>query len=117
MDSLRRDLLKLSPFALIGSVPALAQARKAPGAPATPMFFDVRSFGATGSGKTLDTPAINAAIEAAAAAGGGTVFVPAGTYLCFSIRLKSHVSLYLAQGSIILAAESPKPGETTGQLG
>jgi len=117
MKTGRRDLLKLSPFALMGTVPALAQARKAPGAPASPMFFDVRSFGANGSGTKLDTPAINAAIEAAAAAGGGTVFVPAGTYLCFSIRLKSNVEIYLAQGSIILAAESPKPGETTGQLG
>ncbi len=45
------------------------------------------------------------------------VYFPAGTYLCFSIRLKSNVELYLAQGCTILAAESPKPGETTGQLG
>ncbi len=81
------------------------------------MFFDVRAFGAAGTGKALDTPAINAAIEAAAAAGGGTVYVPAGTYLCFSIHLKSNVELYLAQGSIILAAKSPLPGETTGQMG
>ena len=36
-------------------------------------MFDVRTFGATGDGKTVDSPAINAAIEAAAAAGGGTV--------------------------------------------
>ncbi len=81
------------------------------------MIFDVRTYGAAGTGKVLDTPAINAAIEAAAAAGGGMVYVPAGTYLCFSIRLKSNVELYLAQGSIILAAKSPLPGETTGQMG
>ena len=83
----------------------------------SPILFDVRTFGATGDGKTIDTPAINKAIEAAAAAGGGTVIFPAGTYVCFSIRLKSHVDLFLAQGSIIEAAESPKVGETTGYMG
>jgi polygalacturonase len=116
MDTLRRDLLKFSPLALGAFAPALSQARRAAGA-GSPLMFDVRAFGATGSGTKLDTPGVNAAIEAAAAAGGGTVVFPAGTYLCFSIRLKSNVELYLAQGSIILAAESPKPGETTGQMG
>jgi polygalacturonase len=89
----------------------------APKPAGTPLFFDVRAFGATGSGKVLDTPGINAAIEAAAAAGGGTVVFPAGTYLSFSIRLKSNVQLVLNQGCTILAADSPKPGETTGQMG
>jgi polygalacturonase len=114
MDTLRRDLLKFSPLALAGisSPTVFAQAPTA-----SPLFFDVRHFGATGSGKTLDTLAVNAALDAAAAAGGGTVVFPAGTYLCFSIRLKSHVHLYLSQGAVILAADSPKPGETTGQLG
>ena len=116
MNTLRRDLLKFSPLALGALAPSLAHAQR-PVAAAGSLMFDVRSFGASGTGKTLDTPAINAAIEAAAAAGGGTVYVPSGTYLCFSIRLKSNVELYLSQGSIILAAESPKPGETTGQMG
>src|SRR2546427_6894350 len=52
--------------------------------------YDVKAFGARGDRKTLDTGAINKAIEAAALAGGGTVLIPAGTYLCFSIRLKSN---------------------------
>jgi polygalacturonase len=72
--------------------------------------FDVRAYGAKGDGKTLDTPAINRAIEEAALAGGGTVRFPAGTYLCFSIHLKSHVTLYLDQGATILAAETPEGG-------
>jgi polygalacturonase len=72
--------------------------------------FDVRSFGAKGDGKALDSPAINSAIEAAAATGGGTVFFSAGTYRSFSIRLKSHVALYLDQGATILAAD-PKDGD------
>jgi polygalacturonase len=82
-----------------------------------PLFFDVRSFGASGDGKTIDSPAINAAIEAASAAGGGTVVFPAGVYVCFSIRLKSFVALFLQQGSTILAADSPLPGQTTGYMG
>ncbi|HVX56731.1 MAG TPA: right-handed parallel beta-helix repeat-containing protein, partial [Candidatus Saccharimonadales bacterium] len=55
--------------------------------------------------------------EAAAAAGGGTVWLPAGTYMCFTIRLKSNVHLYLDQGSTVLAADSPKPGESGGYRG
>ncbi len=74
--------------------------------------FDVTAFGAKGDGKSLDTPAINKAIDAAAAAGGGTVYLSAGTYRCFSIRLKSNVALYLDQGATILAAD---PSDKDGQ--
>ncbi|MGO9479979.1 MAG: glycoside hydrolase family 28 protein [Limisphaerales bacterium] len=66
--------------------------------------FNVRSFGATGDGRTLDSPAINRAIQAASAAGGGTVFVPAGTYLSGSIHLTSNIHLQLAAGAVILGA-------------
>jgi len=67
--------------------------------------YNVRSFGARGDGKTLDTRSINKAVEAAALAGGGTVRFPAGTYLSFSIQLKSNITLYLDQGATILAAD------------
>lgn len=76
--------------------------------------LNVRNFGATGNGTTLDTPAINRAIEAAAAQGGGTVWFPAGTYACCTIRLKSHVGLHLDHGATILAASVPDAGTTTG---
>jgi len=72
------------------------------------VVYNVRSFGATGDGKNLDTEAINKAIETAAEAGGGTVYFPAGRYLSFSIRLKSHISLYFDQGSTLLAAIPPE---------
>jgi len=71
-----------------------------------PVSYDVQSFGAKGDGKTLDTAAINRAIEAAAAEGGGTVYFRAGNYLCYSIRLKSKAALYLDQGATIVAADS-----------
>ncbi len=113
----RRDLLKVSPIVLASTVGrvALAQTPSAPGSGEA--IYDVRRFGATGDGKTVDSPAINKAIEAVAAAGGGTLVFPAGTYLCFSIHLKSHVDLWLDRGCTILAADSPKQGETTGYNG
>jgi polygalacturonase len=72
-------------------------------------IFDVRSFGAKGDGTTIDSPAINRAIEAAAERGkdggpGGTVYLSPGTYASYSIRLKSDVAIYLAQGATLLAA-------------
>jgi polygalacturonase len=69
-------------------------------------IYNVRSHGAKGDGTTLDTSAINDAITAANSAGGGTVLFPAGTYLSYSIHLKSNVALYLDQGATILAAPS-----------
>ena len=67
-------------------------------------IYNVRAFGAKADGKTIDSPAINRAIEAAAQEGGGTVYLPAGEYACYSIRLKSNIHLYLEQGARIIAA-------------
>jgi polygalacturonase len=68
------------------------------------MISNIRSFGAVGDGTNLDSPAINRTIQAASEAGGGTVFVPAGTYLCGSIHLTSNIHLYLDAGAVILGA-------------
>lgn len=74
-------------------------------------LFDVRSYGARGDGASLDTEAINRAIEAASLAGGGTAVLPPGRYLCFSIRLASRVTLLLAEGAVIEAADPARhPG-------
>jgi polygalacturonase len=78
-------------------------------------LYDVRTFGAKGNGKTLDTLAINRAIDDAAAAGGGTVDFPAGTYLSASIRLKSNITLQLDQGATILAVDTA-PGKVAYDL-
>ena len=88
------------PTAYSGATTAIAQ-KSAPFAGA----FDVKKFGAKGDGKALDSPAIDKAIDAAAAAGGGAVLFSAGTYRSFSIRLKSNVRLYLDHGATILAAD------------
>lgn len=96
------------PICLIGleSQESRAQTRK------SEADYDVRAFGAKGDGQTLDTAAINQAIEAAAAKGGGTVRFPAGSYLSLSIRLKSNIALYLDQGATIVAAD---PKEVNGK--
>src|ERR1035438_4599055 len=55
--------------------------------------FDVAAFGAKGDGKTQNRTAINKAIDAAAAAGGGTVDFPAGTWVTGSVHLRSNITL------------------------
>jgi len=67
-------------------------------------FYNVKDYGAKGDGKQIDSPAINRAIEEASQNGGGTIFLPAGTYLSYSIRLKSNITLYLDAGCTLLAA-------------
>jgi hypothetical protein len=71
-----------------------------------PPFFDVKQYGATGNGATLDTAAINKAIEACHAAGGGTVFFRSGTYLTGTIDLKSNVTLWLDAGAVIRGSQN-----------
>jgi polygalacturonase len=66
--------------------------------------YNIKTYGAKGDGKNLDTKAIDKAIDAASAAGGGTVFFPAGDYLSVTIHLKSNVGLYIDHGATIIAA-------------
>ena len=68
-------------------------------------FYNVMDYGAKGDGKFLDTDAVNKAIDAAAAKGGGTVYLPAGKYLCFSIHLKSNITIFLDNGATVVAAD------------
>ena len=87
------------------------------------VFYNVRDYGAAGDGVQVDSPAINAAIEAAAQAGGGTVFFPAGTYLSYSIHLQDHITLHLDRGAVLKAAvpdadhayDPAEPNESTFQ--
>lgn len=68
--------------------------------------YNVRDFGAKGDGISLDTAALQAAIDKASSSGGGTVDIPPGTYLCGTVQLKSRVTLHLHAGATIKA--SPK---------
>ena len=105
----RRELLKVTSAAVLGPAGSLqADGQQRGSAQKVPADFNVRDFGATGDGTTLDTPPINKAIAAAAATGGGTVHLPAGTYLCYSIHLKSNVRLQFASGAVVVAADPRK---------
>ncbi len=64
-----------------------------------PIFFNVRDFGSTGDGVTLDTRALQAAIDA-----GGTVIVPPGKYLTGALFLRDDVTLHLEAGATLLGS-------------
>ncbi|MCB1134144.1 MAG: glycoside hydrolase family 28 protein, partial [Verrucomicrobiae bacterium] len=66
--------------------------------------FSVRDFGAVGDGVAVDTTAIQKAIDAASAAGGGRVVLPSGKYLSGSISLKSRVTLHIAKDATLLGS-------------
>ena len=66
-----------------------------------PAVFDVRAFGAVGDGVAKDTAAIQRAIDAAEKAGGGTVELPAGTYLSGSLFLKDNVDFHVCAGATL----------------
>ena len=79
-SSMRREFLRfgsvgIAAAAAIPAVPLVAWSQET--AASSQGLFDVRKYGATGDGKTLDTDAVNRAIEAASAAGGGVVVFPA----------------------------------------
>jgi len=96
MRVLTRALLVCAVGGAVLGIPAAAQAG--------PGNFNVRDYGAAGNGSTLDDDAIDRAINAAAAdGGGGTVVFPAGTYQARTIHLKSNVTLQLDAGATIRA--------------
>jgi len=110
----RRNLLRRAGVGFAGAALAVPSVRGETPAAVPAGTLDVKAFGAKGDGKTIDTSSIDRAIEAAAAAGGGTVRFPAGSYLCYTIHLKSKVALYLDEGATIVAADPPAEGGSGG---
>jgi hypothetical protein len=100
----RRDLLLAAALTTLSSTMVAKTLRAAAPTAARTGGIDVRIYGAAGNGHSLDTKAINAAIGAAAAQGGGIVRIPAGDYLCHTIHLKDGITLYLERGAILRAA-------------
>lgn len=68
-------------------------------------IYDILEFGALGDGNSNDAPAIQRAIDACSAAGGGTVLVPAGkTYQSGTLIMKSNVELHVERGGALQAS-------------
>ncbi len=70
-------------------------------------FVNILDYGAIGDETTLNTRAIQAAVDAAAQGGGGTVFIPAGRFLTGPIMLRSNITLCLDAGAVVLGSPSP----------
>lgn len=75
-----------------------------------PVFPDyevnIKDFGAVPDGKTLNTEAINKAIQEVSSRGGGKVIVPQGLWLTGPIELQSNVNLYTEENALILFSDN-----------
>ena len=71
-------------------------------------MYNVKDYGAVGDGIHLDSIGIQKAINACAEHGGGTVFIPAGTYVCGTMHLKSHVHILFEKAAVILGSKNIK---------
>ena len=74
-------------------------------APAGLPVYNVRTFGAKGDGNTLDTTALQAAIDTCHRNGGGTVLVPPGDFVIGTTMLRSNVTLHLSTGARLLGSK------------
>ena len=107
MNLTRKDFLLRSgtavlPISLTGAALAASAGEDATAIPAWSRF-NVHQFGAKGDGQRKDPKAIQAAIDAAGAAG-GTVYFPPGKYLSGTVRLKSHVTVFLDAGAALISS-------------
>jgi hypothetical protein len=110
--SRRRWLGQMSGPAVAASVGSLglgapADAKAAEGS-AGARVYDVRAFGAKGDGATLDTAAVQAAIDACHGDRGGVVLVPAGDFVVGTLELKSNVTLHLSAQERLLGSGKPE---------
>jgi polygalacturonase len=69
--------------------------------------YNVRDHGARGDGKSIDSAAIQKALDACGEAGGGTVLLPAGTYLSRPLVLRTKTKLLLESGATLRATDDP----------
>lgn len=101
--------LAMAVFPILGShSPAVVQSLEtwpARSDTAAARTWDPRQFGAAADGRTLDTEAIQSAIDACARAGGGTVVLRGGVFKSGTVRLRSRVTLDIAAGATLLGSE------------
>lgn len=104
--------------AALSTAALAAPGKRAPNEPASAGLgiFNVREFGAKGDSVTLDTAAVQAAIDACTRSGGGVVVFPNGAYLSGTIELKDYVTLHLAPQATLLGSPTIRdyPEKATG---
>lgn len=69
------------------------------------MIFNVKDFGATGDGVTIDSPFVQKALDTCKEQGGGTVYFPTGKYVCASMRIYSNTCVELSAGCVIISCD------------
>lgn len=100
----RLNLLILSVLSLMSALTSLT-AQPPATSPTPPVVLNILNFGAVGDGIHMNGPAIQKAInQAAASPGGGTVIIPAGRFLTGTIQLKSRVRLHLEKDAVLLGS-------------
>jgi polygalacturonase len=95
---------------MLAAVPAVAAPQNAPDSARDlgTRTYNIRDFGAKGDGQTLDTAALQSAIDACTRDHGGTVLVPAGTFNIGTVEMKSNVTLHIAAGATLLGTVDGK---------
>lgn len=108
----RKWLATMSTPAIAAALSPPSSSAAQPVAPAAQVMgarvYNVRDFGAKGDGQTLDSAALQAAIDACARDGGGTVLVPSGIFVIGTTELKSNVTLHLAASATLLGSGDGK---------
>jgi hypothetical protein len=108
----RKWLAAVSTPAIAAALAPLSSSAAQPAGPAGQdlgaRVYNIRDFGAKGDGKTLDTAALQAAIDTCTHDGGGTVLVPSGTFVIGTTELKSNVTLHLAASATLLGSGDGK---------
>jgi hypothetical protein len=94
-------------LAALGAAPVLPSSASAQSAGPAGPFFDVKQFGASGRRNDNATKALQAAVDAAFAAGGGTVYVSPGEYTSGPVEIKSNVTFHLGAGATIFLGRDP----------
>ena len=87
-------------------VPLSHAASAGPADESSARFFDVRDHGARGDGESIDTQAIQKAIDACGAAGGGRVLFPKGRYMSGTLRLRDRVEFHLSEGARLIGVKN-----------
>ena len=104
----RRNWLGIFSTVSAGLLATTAQGAEPAASDPGARVYNIRDFGAKGDGTTLDTAALQAAIDACNKDQGGTVLVPAGTFVIGSVEMKSNVTLHISAGGRLFGSGDGK---------